>query len=140
MAIQPTAAPGVIKVTVFVTSKDPKAQVQAATFFVTPDGKHAIGEGAGVVPFGATPFAATRDLLKERANGAWRGAAGKDLELVEFADLQCPHCKEAQSIMDQIAQGLPQGSRRLPALPAGRYSSLRLQGRGLRRLRPEAVQ
>jgi protein-disulfide isomerase len=105
--IQPTPAPGVVKVTVFITSKDPKAQVQAATFYVTPDGKHAIGEGAGVVPFGATPFAPTRDILKERANGAWRGAAGKDLELVEFADLQCPHCKEAQSVMEQIARDFP---------------------------------
>ena len=106
--IQPTPAPGVIKVTVFITMKnDPKAQVQAATFFVTPDGKHAIGEGAGVVPFGATPFASTRDLLKERADGAWRGAPSKDLELVEFADLQCPHCKEAQAVMDEIATDFP---------------------------------
>jgi protein-disulfide isomerase len=105
--IQPTAAPGVVKVTVFITSKDPKAQVQAATFYVTPDGKHAIGEGAGVVPFGATPFAPTRDLLKERATGAWRGAPGKDLELVEFADLQCPHCKEVQSVMDNIVRDFP---------------------------------
>jgi protein-disulfide isomerase len=105
--IQPTPAPGVVKVTVFITTKDPKAQVQAATFYVTPDGKHAIGEGAGVVPFGATPFAPVRDILKERANGASRGAPGKDLELVEFADLQCPHCKEAQAVMDDIAKTFP---------------------------------
>ncbi|MGA1981539.1 MAG: DsbA family protein [Acidobacteriaceae bacterium] len=106
--IQTTSAPGVVKVTVFITTKDPKAQLQAATFFVTPDGKHAIGEGAGgVVPFGATPFADTRDLLKQRANGAWRGAPGKDLELVEFADLQCPHCKEVQSVMDDIVKDFP---------------------------------
>jgi protein-disulfide isomerase len=107
MAIQPTAAPGVVKVTVFITNKDPKAQVQAATFYVTPDGKHAIGEGAGVVPFGATPFAATRDLLRAHADGAYRGAPGKDLELVEFADLQCPHCKEAQTTVDQIVHDFP---------------------------------
>ena len=107
MAIQNTAAPGVTKVVIFVTSKAPDAKVQAATFYVTPDGKHAIGEGAGVVPFGATPFAATRDLLKARVDGASRGAASKDLELVEFADLQCPHCKEAQSTMDQIVKDFP---------------------------------
>lgn len=108
MGIQPTSAPGVVKVTVFVTEKnDPKPQVQAVTFFVTPDGKHAIGEGSGVVPFGATPFADTRNLLRERATGAWRGAASKDFELVEFADLQCPHCKEAQPVMDQIAHDFP---------------------------------
>ena len=107
MAIQNTAAPGVTKVVIFVTSKAPDAKVQAATFYVTPDGKHAIGEGAGVVPFGATPFAATRDLLKARVDGASRGAASKDLELVEFADLQCPHCTEAQSTMDQIVKDFP---------------------------------
>jgi protein-disulfide isomerase len=107
MAIQNTPAPGVTKVVIFVTSKASDAKVQAATFYVTPDGKHAIGEGAGVVPFGATPFAATRDLLKARVDGASRGAASKDLELVEFADLQCPHCKEAQSTMDQIVKDFP---------------------------------
>jgi protein-disulfide isomerase len=107
MAIQPTVAPGVVKVTVFVTSRAPDAKVQAASFYVTPDGRHAIADGAGVIPFGAQPFADTRDLLRGRANGAFRGAASKDLELVEFADLQCPHCKEAQPIMDQIVQDFP---------------------------------
>lgn len=106
-AIQPTSAPGVTKVTVFVTEKGTDAKVQSATFFVTPDGKHAIGAGVGVVPFGAKPFADTREMLRQRANGAWRGAESKDLELVEFADLQCPHCKEAQSTMDQIVKDFP---------------------------------
>jgi protein-disulfide isomerase len=107
MAIQPTAAPGVVKVTVFITSKEPGAKVQAATFYVTPDGKHAIGEGSGVVPFGATPFADIRDTLKARADGAFQGPASKDFELVEFADLQCPHCKEAQATMEQIVKDFP---------------------------------
>ena len=110
MAIQPTSAPNITKVTVFVTertSTPPNSQVKAATFFVTPDGKHAIGEGSVVVPFGAMPFAPVRDLLKERADGASRGAASKDLELVEFADLQCPHCRDAQATMDQIVQDFP---------------------------------
>ena len=107
MAIQPTPAPNVNRVVVFVSEKGPNAKVQAATFYVTPDGKHAIGDGVGVVNFGAHPFADTRELLKERANGAWRGAESKDFELVEFADLQCPHCKEAQATMDQIAHDFP---------------------------------
>ncbi|HEX9201265.1 MAG TPA: thioredoxin domain-containing protein, partial [Acidobacteriaceae bacterium] len=107
MAIMPTAAPGITKVVVYVTDKSPNARIQPATFFVTPDGKHAIGEGSIVVPFGATPFAANRDLLKERADGAHRGAESKDFELVEFADLQCPHCKDAQATMDQIVKDFP---------------------------------
>ena len=110
MAITPTTAPNITKVVVFVTERTGNpadSKVQAATFFVTPDGKHAIGEGSVVVPFGPTPFAAVRDMLKERANGASRGAAGKDLELVEFADLQCPHCRDAQATMDQLVQDFP---------------------------------
>lgn len=107
MAIQPTSAPGVVKVVVFVTVKQADAKVQAATFFVTPDGKHAIGEGSVIVPFGAKPFEETSELLRAKADGAWRGAESKDLELVEFADLQCPHCKEAQATMDQIVKDFP---------------------------------
>lgn len=110
MAIQKTAAPGVTRVVVYVTERTDKPgepKIQAATFFVTPDGQHAIGEGSMIVPFGATPFAAVRDLLKEHANGASRGAVSKDLELVEFADLQCPVCKQAQATMDQIVQDFP---------------------------------
>ncbi len=107
MAIQTTAAPGVAKVTVFVTEKGANAKVQPATFFVTPDGKHAIADGAGVVPFGANPFADLRALILARADGASRGGANKGLELVEFADLQCPHCKEAQETMDNIVRDFP---------------------------------
>ena len=108
MAIQPTQAPGVTRVVAFVIQKNlPDAKVQSATFFVTPDGNFAIGDGAQIVPFGAAPYARLRDTLRERAMGASRGAASKDLELVEFADLQCPHCKDAQPIMDQLAHDFP---------------------------------
>lgn len=106
-AIQTTAAPGVTKVVVFVSDRSPNAKVQTTAFFVTPDGKHAIADSSGVISFGATPFAENRKLLQEHADGASRGAAGKDLLLVEFADLQCPHCKDAQTTMDQLAKDFP---------------------------------
>jgi protein-disulfide isomerase len=106
-AIQSTAAAGVSKVTVFVSDKSPNAKVQSMAFFVLPDGKHAIADMSTVIPFGAKPFAETGAILKARANGAARGAASKDLLLVEFADLQCPHCKEAQETMDQIVRDFP---------------------------------
>jgi protein-disulfide isomerase len=106
-AIQATAAPGVSKVVVFVSDKSPNAKVQTAGFFVLPDGKHAIADGTGVISFGLTPFAETRKTLQERADGASRGASSKDFLLVEFADLQCPHCKEAQTTMDQLAKDFP---------------------------------
>ncbi len=105
-AIQKTMAPNTSKVVVFVSDKTPGAKVQPTAFFVTPDGKHAVA-GDTVIPFGATPFADLRKTLQARADGAARGATGKDLLLVEFADLQCPHCKEAQGTMDNLVKDFP---------------------------------
>jgi protein-disulfide isomerase len=59
------------------------------------------------VPFGDRPFAENRTLLQEKANGPYRGSASKDLELVEFADFQCPHCKSAQANIDKLVADYP---------------------------------
>jgi protein-disulfide isomerase len=104
-AIQKTSAPGVSKVVVYANEKAPNAKMQAVSFFVLPDGKHAIaGE---MTDFGATPFADRRKLLQDRADGPAVGPASKELEIVEFADLQCPHCKEAQPVMKQLEHDFP---------------------------------
>ncbi len=105
-AITTTQAPGVTRVVVFVSDKSPNAKVQTSAFFVTPDGKHAIA-GDGVVAFGPTPFAEARQMLQSRADGPARGAQGKQLMLVEFADMECPHCKEVQNTMDQLVKDFP---------------------------------
>ncbi len=104
-AIQKTAAPGVTKIVVFVAQKGVANKTSGTQFFVTPDGKHAIADA--VIDFGATPFAAARQTLEASADGAARGAASKNLLLVEFSDLQCPHCKDAQPTMDKLAQDFP---------------------------------
>jgi protein-disulfide isomerase len=70
-----------------------------------PDGKHAIADTK--IDFGINPYAEKRKLLQDRANGPAQGAAGKELLLVEFSDLQCPHCKEAATTMDQLARDFP---------------------------------
>ena len=75
-------------------------------FFVLPDGKH-IFAGDDIMPFGEHPFADDRAVLQQRADGPYRGSASKDLEMVEFADFQCPHCKEAQANMDKLAVDFP---------------------------------
>jgi protein-disulfide isomerase len=105
-AILTTAAPGVSKVIVFVSDRSPNAKVQTTAFFVTPDGNHAV-TGDAVVAFGATPFAETRKMIQARADGASQGAASKDFMLVEFADMQCPHCKDAQETMALIVKDFP---------------------------------
>ena len=106
-AIEKTPVAGVAHVTAFISDRSPNAKVNTASFFVLPDGKHIIADLNAVQPFGAHPFAEYKALLQARADGPSHGATSKDLELVEFADLQCPHCKDAQAIMTKLAQDFP---------------------------------
>jgi len=104
--VEKTPAPGVSKVTVLVAEKH-NAQIANLTFFVTPDGKHLIAQDA-VLDFGPRPYENNYRVLQERAAGPSRGAAAKQFELVEFADFQCPHCKDAQPIAERLVQDFPQ--------------------------------
>jgi protein-disulfide isomerase len=105
-AILKTPVEGMSKVVIFVGDKTGKEKPQALGFFVMPDGKHAIA-GDDVIPFGAHPFADNRAKLEQSADGPYRGSASKNFEMVEFADFQCPHCKEAQANMDKLAVDFP---------------------------------
>ena len=105
--IQKTTAPGVSKVTILVAEKQSAQQIATLNFFVTPDGKHLIAQDA-VLDFGAHPYENNYRLLQERADGPSRGATGKQFELAEFADFQCPHCKDAQAIAEKLVQDFPQ--------------------------------
>jgi len=104
-AIQKTQAPGVAKVTIFVADKSQGNKVETVRFFTTPDGKFAIADT--VFLFGAHPFDDTAKLLAAEANGPATGAASKKFTIVEFADLQCPHCKEALPVMDDLHRDYP---------------------------------
>jgi protein-disulfide isomerase len=105
-AILKTSVDGVSKVIILVGDKTGKEKPQGLGFFVLPDGKHIIS-GDDVIPFGPHPFADNRTELQQRADGPYRGAAAKNFEMVEFADFQCPHCKEAQANMDKLAVDFP---------------------------------
>lgn len=106
-AILKTQVQGVSKVVVFVGDKKGKQKPAAISFFTLPGGKHIIA-GDQVVNFGANPFAAFRTELQQRANGPYQGSASKNLEMVEFADFECPHCKEAEPNMEKLAKDFPQ--------------------------------
>jgi protein-disulfide isomerase len=98
VSIKPAAAEGLAEVTVTVTTPQ-GAQLQK--FYVTPDSTHAIiGE---ILPFGAHPFDVVRDQLQKSINGPSHGAAAAPVTVVEFSDLQCPHCKDAQPTLDRLA-------------------------------------
>ena len=101
-----TPVDGLSRIVIFVADKSGKDKPQAFVFFVAPGGKFLIS-GDDVTPFGEHPFAENRTNLQERADGPYRGTADKKLELVEFADFQCPHCKEAQANMDKLATDFP---------------------------------
>jgi len=105
-AILTTQAPNVSEVVVFIGDKTGKEKPARFAFFVLPDGKHIIS-GESIIDFGDHPFAEFRQEMQERADGPYRGSASKDLELVEFADFQCPHCKEAQANMEKLVADFP---------------------------------
>jgi protein-disulfide isomerase len=105
--IQKTIAPGVSKVTILVAEKQTPQQIANLTFFVTPDDKHLIAQD-NILDFGARPYANNYRLLQEKATGPSRGANAKQFELVEFADFQCPHCKDAQTVADNLIRDFPQ--------------------------------
>jgi protein-disulfide isomerase len=105
-AIMKTPVDGVSKVLILVGDKTGKQKPGMLQFFALPDGKHIIA-GDEIVTFGEHPYAEYRAMAQQRADGPYRGSAMKDLEIIEFADFQCPHCKDAQANMDKLAVDFP---------------------------------
>jgi protein-disulfide isomerase len=105
-AILKTTVDGISKVIIYVGDKTGKQKPSGIQFFALPDGKHIIA-GDEILPFGANPYADYRAQVQQQADGPYRGDASKDFEIVEFADFECPHCKEAQANMEKLSVDFP---------------------------------
>ena len=55
-----------------------------------------------IIPFGKQPFEQSRLELQKKVTGPTRGPANAPVLLVEFSDLQCPHCKEANPTIERL--------------------------------------
>lgn len=104
--IMKTQVDGISRVLVYVGDKTGKQKPSAIQFYALQDGKHIIA-GDEILPFGDHPYTDARDQLQKRADGPYRGSASKDLEIVEFADFECPHCKEAQPNIEKLITDFP---------------------------------
>jgi protein-disulfide isomerase len=60
------------------------------------------------LPFGEDPFAAAREQLARSKTGVARGPEKSKLAIVEFSDLECPVCKQAQPTVDKLLAEYPQ--------------------------------
>jgi protein-disulfide isomerase len=98
ISIQATSIPGITEVIFSVNKQGPQH------IYLSADGKNAIvGE---MLPFGLDPYAPARTLLFS-ADGPARGAETPAISIVEFSDLQCPHCKAAQPIFEKLLTDFP---------------------------------
>lgn len=100
-SVKPSDVPGVSEVV--ITFGEPVQQ--RTPFYVASDLQHAfIGQ---IIPFGADPFGPARRKLAEEAKGPVKGAEDAPVEIVEFSDFQCPHCKRAWPKVEQLLSQSP---------------------------------
>lgn len=98
--IRPAIVPGLAEVLVSINKQPPNR------LWITADGQNAVVVG-DVIPFGPNPFAPAREKL-QAADGPSRGAQNPAILVVDFSDLECPHCKAAQPLVEKLVTDFPQ--------------------------------
>jgi protein-disulfide isomerase len=100
--LAPSPSPDFYSVPFAVTYK---SQTQRATFYISKDGKEFIrGE---MFDTSANPFASSIAELHMEGSPS-RGPASAPVTIVEFADFECPHCREVHTIMKSVEHDYPQ--------------------------------
>lgn len=97
--ISPSLVPGLADVTLSINKQMPQH-----VYYYAANQSAIIGE---TIPFGPNPFSSIRTTLKA-ADGPSQGPQAPVISLVEFSDLECPHCKAAQPVLEKLVGDLPQ--------------------------------
>ncbi len=97
--IKSSPVPGVAEIIVQVNKGEPYHLFYSSTAQIAFVGQ--------TIPFGPNPYAGARAKL-QGAFGPSRGGANPPIQIVEFSDLQCPHCKASQPIVEKLEGDFPQ--------------------------------
>lgn len=98
VSIRPSQIPGLADALVVMKNQG------ASHIYISSDGKFAIvGE---LIPFGPDPFAPNRAQLAA-VSGPTLGAAQPAIRIVEFTDLECQPCVNAQATLEKIVAEFP---------------------------------
>jgi protein-disulfide isomerase len=97
--INASPIPGVADVMVSI-----KSQAAQHIYFSSKTQTAIVGE---VIPFGPNPFAPTRAKL-QAADGPALVTGTPVISMVEFSDLECPHCKAAEPVLEKLNNDFPQ--------------------------------
>jgi len=97
--IKESSIPGLAEILVSMNKQQP------VHLFLAPGGQTAIA--GQMIPFGPDPYAPARASLKG-AFGPSRGGQNPPIDIIEFSDLECPHCKVAQPVLAKLFADFPQ--------------------------------
>jgi protein-disulfide isomerase len=101
--IRPSEIPGLAEVSAVITNQQGAGPLR---LLVSSDGKHVIT--GDVLPFGAKPFEDARAKLEKGVSGPATGPAKAAVTIVEFSDMQCPHCAKAAPAIEQLLAQEPE--------------------------------
>ena len=100
--VEAARMPHMVDATVVVSTTEGR---QITHWYVSSDQKWIITGEA--FPYGADPYAENRELLTSSALGPTKGPKDAKIMIVEFADLECPACRQAQPVMERLQQDFP---------------------------------